>query len=187
MVPANESGHHTGGRGSWGICLDGEWCGSLQLTCRPNLPANCQCSSSVKQVRHNIPRRANWIVLVIELNLLLPCFGLLAYLPTTVPSRQPGITPPPYTKHVIMLSLLVQFSTKKMLWPLPFSYLGTLFIYEVCTGCFQKILFQKISCNSLAKHQTSRGQKSRVRIQDLPRWSWGASWSLCTSVKYHGQ
>ena len=58
----------------------------------------------------NIPRWAKWIVFVIKLRLLLPCFGLTALcLPTPDPARRPGITPPPYTKHVLkyILSHLV--------------------------------------------------------------------------------
>ena len=48
---------------------------------------------------------------------------------TSDPARRPSITPPPYTKHVLIWSLLsVQFSTKTRYHP-PFSYLGMLFIY----------------------------------------------------------
>ena len=51
------------------------------------------------------------------------------YLPTPDPARQPGIPPPPYTKHVLIWPCclygggeLVQFSTKP-LCPPSFSYL----------------------------------------------------------------
>ena len=67
---------------------------------------------------NNIPRGAKWIVFIIELNLLLLCFGLSAlYLPTPDPARRPSITPPPCRKHVLI-----------WLAP-PFSYVGMLFIY----------------------------------------------------------
>ena len=49
-------------------------------------------------------------------------------LPTSDPACRPGITPPPYTQHVLIWSYLVQFSKETL--P-PFSYLGILFIY----GC----------------------------------------------------
>ena len=63
---------------------------------------------------NNILRWAKWIVFVIELNLLLSCFGLSAlYLSTTDPARRPGITPPPYTICTCLLSSsLVKFSAK---------------------------------------------------------------------------
>ena len=69
---------------------------------------------------NNIPRCAKWIIHAIKLNLLLPCFGLSAlYLATSDPARRrPGITPPPYTKHVLSWSELVQFS-KKTRCPFP--------------------------------------------------------------------
>jgi hypothetical protein len=54
---ANSSGHHTGGSGTWGICLEGEGCGSLDLSCRPNLPAVCQCSQTVQQVLYIVQHR----------------------------------------------------------------------------------------------------------------------------------
>ena len=58
------------------------------------------------------------------------CFGLSALylpLPTHDPVRLPGITPPLYTKHVLIWSQFVQFSC----CPLPFSYL-CIFIYLCC-------------------------------------------------------
>ena len=58
------------------------------------------------------------------------CFGLSALylpLPTHDPVRRPGITPPLYTKHVLIWSQFVQFSC----CPLPFSYL-CIFIYLCC-------------------------------------------------------
>ena len=47
---------------------------------------------------------------------------------TPDPARRPGITPPLYTKHVLIWSELVQFSAKTR-FPLFFSSLGILFIY----------------------------------------------------------
>ena len=54
---------------------------------------------------------------------------LAMYLPTPDPARRPGITPPRYTKHVLIWSgclyvgeELFQFP-EKMRWPAPFSYL----------------------------------------------------------------
>ena len=57
----------------------------------------------------NIPRQAKWVVFVIELNLLLPCFGLqVLYWQTPDPGRRPGITPLPYTNQVLIWAQLVQ-------------------------------------------------------------------------------
>ena len=59
-------------------------------------------------------------------------FALTAlYLPTSDPACRPGITPPPYTKHVLKWSYLVQFSKRTLPPPPSLSYLGILFIY----GC----------------------------------------------------
>ena len=62
---------------------------------------------------------------------MLSCFELSAlYSSTPDPVRRPGITPPPYTKHVLIWSQLVQLSMKTRCHPPPpFSYLGMLFIY----------------------------------------------------------
>ena len=46
------------------------------------------------------------------------------------PSCRPGITPPPYRQHDHIRTCLVQFSMKTHCPPLPFPFLGMLFIYE---------------------------------------------------------
>ena len=74
---------------------------------------------------------------IIELNLLLPCFGhsslYVLYLPTPYPARRPGITPPPYmyTQNVLTWLLPVrQCRVGSILneeaMPPHFSYLGML-------------------------------------------------------------
>ena len=58
---------------------------------------------------------------VLELDLLLPCFGLSLLSCTSqhlTPVRRTGITPPPYTKHVLIWSELVQFSMNTCCPPL---------------------------------------------------------------------
>ena len=67
-------------------------------------PSFTLLSSSI----NNITWWAKWIVFVIELNLLLPCYVLSAlYLQTTDPARRPVITSPLYTKHALIWSHLV--------------------------------------------------------------------------------
>ena len=64
------------------------------------------------------------------MNLLQPCFGLSAlyeYLPTPDPARRPGITPLPYTKHV--LRCYSWFNSQRRRVAPPLSYLGMLFMY----------------------------------------------------------
>ena len=82
---------------------------------------------------NNILRLAKWFVFVTEMNLLLPCFGLSAtYLPTPDPARRPGITPTPYTKHVLLsLWLKLVQSQRKRVAPPPFSNLSILLDYGV--------------------------------------------------------
>ena len=58
---------------------------------------------------------------------VLGCLSAL-YLPTPDPVPPTSSTPPPYTKHVLILYGHSWFLTKTR-WPLPFSYLGMLFIY----------------------------------------------------------
>ena len=55
------------------------------------------CFKANQHHKYTILRWAQWIVFLIEINLLLPS---ALYLPTLDPARRPGITPPPYTKHI---------------------------------------------------------------------------------------
>ena len=55
---------------------------------------------------------------------------IVLYLPTSDPARQPGITPTPYTIHVLIWSQLIQFSRKTPRPLPPFLSIGLLLIYS---------------------------------------------------------
>ena len=88
---------------------------------------------SKSAIWNSIPRWAKYTVFVIELNLLLRCFGLSAlYLPTRqlmTHAYRPGITPPPYTKSM-SLNGLSWFNSQRRCVP-RLSYQGISFICQI--------------------------------------------------------
>ena len=65
-------------------------------------------------------------------NIVEPFAGIILGLPTPDPARRTGITPLPYTKHVLMYMVTIVGSIlneNALPPPPPFSYLGMFFIY----------------------------------------------------------
>ena len=113
-------------------------CKDNQDDLSPNVRAvNCNCHNSAfitGQTRfcppqiNNITRWAKWIFFVIDLNLLLSCFGLSAMSYVLTLYAGPAS---PYTKHVLIWLQLVKFSTRTPRLPPPF-FLSKYIIYLCC-------------------------------------------------------
>ena len=90
---------------------------------------------------------------------------IVLYLPTSDPARQPGITPTPYTIHVLIWSQLIQFSRKKRR-PLP-PFLSRFVINLWCrqTGNFGWDGSHRYS---------SEAAQAQVQIRHFLQSSWGA-------------
>ena len=92
-------------RGHYHSCLHDSCLQAGCWSCRGGLRCSCRLvdppPDRLPLEINNIPRWANWIDFVIELNPF--CFGLSAfYLPTPDYARRLNITPPLDTKHVLL-------------------------------------------------------------------------------------